>query len=222
MHHPIWDTASNRGFRNRCAFQPSCILRAPRAGAIFVAIVRAAVAPRGAPGKGFVVTPAKRIANAIARSGVYHKRSALLAALIALGSCVAVLVLDQTAAKALSLCLAIVFGFSAFRSLRRANRYFGLQGSPVLEAITQSPRRIAAVRPSEESGARTVVVVDTDGNQLALRAGDGDDREALLEAFREHAPLAKIEGAVGAPPPGAGAKAPPGGHSSSTARTSDG
>ena len=176
------------------------------------------VASAASPGKGSVVTPAKRIATAVARSGVYHKRTAVLAGLIALGCCVAVLVLDRTPAKALSLCLAIVFGFGAFRSIRRANRYFGLEGSPVLEAITQSPRRIAAVRPAEESGVKTVVVVDADGNELSLRAADGDDREALLDAFREHAPTAKIS----APPRGAGEPAPPGDRSSSTAHTPEG
>lgn len=171
-------------------------------------------------GKGIFVTPAKRIATAIARSGVYHKRTSMLAALIALGCCVTVMALDRTPAKAIALCLGIVFGFAAFRSIRRANQYFGVEGSPVLEAITQSPRRIAAVRPADQSGARTVVVVDADGHELSLRAEDGADRDALLEAFREHAPMAKI--AVSARPRGGGEPDPPGGRSSSTAHSPDG
>jgi hypothetical protein len=140
------------------------------------------------------VTPAKRIANAIARSGLYHKRTAVLSALIALGCCIAVFVLDRTVEKALALSFAVIFGLSAFRSLRRANRYFGLEGSPVLEAITQAPHHIRSVRPSVQGGAPAVVVSDIDDNELSLRVGPGEGAMVeLLEAFRHHAPRAKVE-----------------------------
>ena len=169
------------------------------------------------------MTPAKRIATAIAQSGTYHKRTAVLAALIALGCCIATLVFEQTPQKSLALAMAVIFFFGAYRSLRRANLYFGLKGSPVLEAITQSPRRIATVRASEQGGAKTVVVIDADENQLALRAGSGaGDLEELLEAFRQHAPRAKVEGVSPKAPGVADAPVPPGGRSSSTAHTPDG
>ena len=138
--------------------------------------------------------PARIIADAIARTGIYHKRTSLLAGVAALAACALVAVADEAPSKGAALFFAALLAVVTYRSVRAANRCFDVASSPVLRAIAREPQRIAKVW-QQPSSAAVVVVEDDDGQQLPLRLGA--ERVAgvapLLAAFAKIAPHAQVD-----------------------------
>ncbi|MEM1030638.1 MAG: hypothetical protein AAF928_17485 [Myxococcota bacterium] len=129
------------------------------------------------------MSPAKRIFEAIVRTGTYHRRNAIVAGLIALASCALAVSTERPQPKGVALLMAIGFGVFTYRSLRRAALYLDVRVSPVLEALTRSPQRIV---DAHAEGASAVVVTDDGGAQLQLLVGDHDAPAALLDALASH------------------------------------
>lgn len=135
----------------------------------------------------------KIVAGAIAQSGAYHRRNALLAGLVGLLACLLVVALDRALTKGVLLISAAALAVTTYRSLKRANRFEEPADSPVLRALVQEPHRIAVVRyePSRE-----VVVLESDrGDHLDLRAPERREAvDRLLEALASMFPDAALQG----------------------------
>ena len=155
---------------------------------------------------------ARVIAGAIARAGVGYRRNSLTAGVAALFGCGLTIYVDLAAQKAVSLALTIVCAIASYRTIRLANQYVDPTASPVLAALANDPRQIAAVsvtRPSRSPVAlvvalltgdateRVVVVEHDEGEELRLPVpGKGDASAAaaaeILSAFEAIAPNAEI------------------------------
>ncbi len=129
------------------------------------------------------MTPAKRIFEAIVRTGTYHRRNAIVGGLIALASCALAVTTERPQPKGVALLMALGFGVFTYRALRKAALYLDARVSPVLEALTRSPLRI---RDAHQDGDATVVVTDDGGAQLPLMVGDEGNVEELLQAIDAH------------------------------------
>jgi hypothetical protein len=134
---------------------------------------------------------ARVIATALARTAERHRKTALMAAVIALGGCALAALAGPTAAKAGALALAVLFFVFAYRALRAAARCLEPAGSPVLQAITQRPGDIARIH--HDAGRATVVVSDRSGNALALHLDAATAASTLIDALAAHAPEATVE-----------------------------
>ena len=140
---------------------------------------------------------AKLVATAIARTGVYYKRSGIFSAAIALVGCIGVLLIEDTVPKAVLLASAVFFAVTAWRTIKTANRYFDPDGSPVLHAILRDQEHIVRIRsePSDKRGGPMLVVEDDHGERLELRVSESDTQRelsALFDAFAELAPQAEL------------------------------
>ena len=137
------------------------------------------------------------IARAIARSGLHYKRSALWSGLVALALCPLVLVVDEIPQKGVVLILAMVLAVTTYLSVRRSQRHFDLDSSPVLLAIARDPTKLAKVssaRP-KPTGPWLVTVEDDAAHRLTLRLppeASEEELSALLTAFAELAPDAVV------------------------------
>jgi len=129
------------------------------------------------------MTPAKRIFEAIVRTGTYHRRNAIVGGLVALASCVLAVSTERPEPKGVALLMGLGFGVFTYRALRKAALYLDVRVSPVLEALTRSPLRI---RDTHQDGDGTVVVTDDGGAQLPLMVGDEGSAAELLEAIEVH------------------------------------
>lgn len=138
----------------------------------------------------------KLVATAIARTGVYYKRSGIYAAVVGLAACVGVLLVEDTLPKGVLFVSAVFFAVVAWRTLRTANRYFDPDGSPVLRAILRDHEHIASVRAKRDGDGALLVVEDDRGHHLDLRVGKrsaDEELAALLDAFAELAPSAEVQ-----------------------------
>jgi hypothetical protein len=145
-----------------------------------------------------VALPASHlVATAVARTGVYYKRSGLTSAGIALLSSIAVLLIEDTIPKGILLASAVFFAVIAWRAVKSSTRYFD-PASPVLRAILRDHERIARVRsePVDDKGVVQLVVEDDQGSRLELRvnkANASKEMSALFDAFAELAPDAELQ-----------------------------
>jgi len=147
------------------------------------------------------------VAHAIARSGLYHRRSALLAGVAALLVCVLSLLPKDNVDRGGLLAAGALLAIFTYRSIRTANQYFDKTASPILAALAGERQHIARVRfePARRGSLSLfglggqpaqVVVSDRAGHRLPLRLpADGPEHaaEALLDAFAELTPSAVIE-----------------------------
>jgi len=129
------------------------------------------------------MTPAKRIFEAIVRTGTYHRRNAIVGGLVALASCALAVTTERPEPKGVALLMGLGFGVFTYRALRKAALYLDVRVSPVLEALTRSPHRI---RDAHQGGDATVFVTDDGGAQLPLMVGDEGTAGQLLEAIDVH------------------------------------
>jgi hypothetical protein len=155
-------------------------------------------------------THARVIAEAIARTGVHHRRNGLAAGVAALLGCGLTIYVDLASQKAVSLALTIFCAVASYRSIRLANRYVDPSASPVLAALASDRSLIVrvALEPPPRSfvarllgglipddGAVWVAVDHERGDRLWLRieATSADERLPMLfDAFAEVTPKAEI------------------------------
>lgn len=139
------------------------------------------------------MTPAKRISRSLARSAIYHKKTGLMAAGVGVVACVLVVVFDEVWPKGAATVVAMGAAYVAFRALRHAQRYMSLDGSPVLEAISQDPSALVRVEWRRGSEGDEVVVA-TERAELVLRPDppSAEGAAALTEAFAAHAPEVEV------------------------------
>jgi hypothetical protein len=146
--------------------------------------------PRAEPGlDAEFLTRARLIAQALSRTAEHHRRSALLAGVIALGGCLLAFLAGRPAAKAVALALGVLFAVFCYRSTRSANLYIDPGASPVLAAITSAPEKIRSI---VFDAARSVLTIGTEGAELEVRIDEHTEVEPLIAALKAHAPKAKI------------------------------
>jgi hypothetical protein len=132
---------------------------------------------------------ARIIARAFARTAERHRKTALLAAVIALGCCALAALADPLPAKGAALVFAMVFFFFAYRSMKVSGRCLEPEGSPVLQAVALRPAELAHI--VEHPTKNEVVLIARSGDLLALHAEEGA-APALIEALAAHAPDARV------------------------------
>lgn len=135
------------------------------------------------------VARARVIARAFARTAEHHRRTALIAGVIALGGCVLAFVAGRPSAKGAALFIAVVFAVFCYRATRTANAYIDPGASPVLSAITSAPAQIVSI---VFESARSVVKIATEDACLEVRIDDATPAEPLLDALGDHAPDATV------------------------------
>ena len=158
-------------------------------------------------------SPARIVARALARSGLYHRRAALLAGLAALAVCGLSLWATDNVERGGLLVAATLLAVFTYRSIRAANRYFDKSASPVLAALAGPREHLVAARfePAEPPplglallGGRParVVIEDDAGHRLPLRLPPDEVARVaarrLLDALAALVPNLRIEGLGGA------------------------
>jgi hypothetical protein len=150
---------------------------------------------------------ARTIAAAIARTGVYYRRTGLVAGFAALGGCGLTLAVEFAAQKVASIVLTVVFAIASYWHVRLANRYVDASASPVIEALARDPGKIVKVfferRPGSAlarllgiGGGAYVVLEHEGGKQLSLRfapSATADEVRPLLESLAVACPTADVD-----------------------------
>jgi hypothetical protein len=141
--------------------------------------------------------PARTVALAIARTTVYYRRTAILAGFIGLGAVIGTVMVEETIPKAAALAIGVLFSVFAYKGVRASYRYTDPAASPVLEAISTDPTRIAKVSVAQSAGKPCYVILETDdAERLPLRIAHGDIDEQLtplLDALEALYPDADVK-----------------------------